>query len=231
MKSVGHMFRVRNEKGVALIVVLVLSAVALAVMAGLLYIVLSRTQISGLQKRYKTALEAGFGGVDIAYQFISLRGDSSSQSAFVAELTSFGINPVVSGLFVTTPASCTRSSSVACGDLPEYTGLEAKLNLPTSCWAGCSDTQNLNANDNTTFDIAFQLPGSGTAYNVYAKVVDTVLGNSGAGENLIAHGVTDPRQGERVRLPYMYTLEVEAGNANQPLESRERAKLSILYEY
>src|SRR4030042_928671 len=33
------------------------------------------TQISGMQKRYRTALEAGVGGADVTFQLITARGD------------------------------------------------------------------------------------------------------------------------------------------------------------
>ena len=46
----------RSEKGFVLIVVIVLSAVALTIVTALLYMIMSGSQISGLQKRYKTAL-------------------------------------------------------------------------------------------------------------------------------------------------------------------------------
>jgi hypothetical protein len=65
----------RNEKGIALLMILVLSAILLGVMAALLYMITSGTQISGMQKRYKTALEAGVGGINISYEFIGARGD------------------------------------------------------------------------------------------------------------------------------------------------------------
>jgi len=67
--------KLRNEKGIALVMVLVLSAIALAIMAGLIYMITSGTQISGIQKRYKTALEAGVSGADVTFQLITLRGD------------------------------------------------------------------------------------------------------------------------------------------------------------
>ena len=54
-----------NEKGIALVMVLILSAIALAIMAALVYMLISGTQISGMQKRYRTALEAGVGGADV----------------------------------------------------------------------------------------------------------------------------------------------------------------------
>ena len=52
----------RNDRGIALVMVLVLSGIALAIMAGLIYMATSGTQVSGLQKRYKTALEGGLAG-------------------------------------------------------------------------------------------------------------------------------------------------------------------------
>ena len=56
-----------NERGIALVMVLILSAIALAIMAALIYMITVGTQASGMQKRYRTALEAGKGGADISY--------------------------------------------------------------------------------------------------------------------------------------------------------------------
>lgn len=75
-KSQYSGFRVlSSEKGIALVMILILAAIALAIMAGLIYMITAGTQISGMQKRYKTALDAGFGGADISYQLIGARGD------------------------------------------------------------------------------------------------------------------------------------------------------------
>src|SRR4030067_537165 len=71
--------KIRNEKGIALVMVLVLSAIILIIMAGLIYMLITGTQISGMQKRYKTALEAGIGGADITYQIIGARIDNPVQ--------------------------------------------------------------------------------------------------------------------------------------------------------
>lgn len=68
---------VLNEKGIALMMVLVLSAILLAIMAGMIYMVISGTQISGIEKRYKTALEASYGGEAEILQFIGDRGISN----------------------------------------------------------------------------------------------------------------------------------------------------------
>ena len=69
--------RWENENGVALILVLLLSAVALTSIAGLLYMLGSVGFVSGQQKRYHTALEAGRGGVEATLQVIADRGTSS----------------------------------------------------------------------------------------------------------------------------------------------------------
>ncbi len=83
----------------------------------------------------------------------------------------------------------------------------------------------------TTYDMKFSLGGSlYPAYTAYAKIVDTVEGNSGGDEGLIGKGVVSSGSGEISVLsrPYLYTIEVDAENAANP---SERAKLSILYQY
>jgi hypothetical protein len=63
-----------NERGVALLMTLVLSAITLGITAGVLYMVTGGTQMSGTQKRYKTALEAGLGGTSVMFEVIRAGG-------------------------------------------------------------------------------------------------------------------------------------------------------------
>jgi hypothetical protein len=217
----------KNEKGIALIMVLVLSVVILAIIAGLVYMITSGTQISGMQKRYKTALEAGVGGVDITYQIIGLRGEITSINSFKNSMPSF-LN-----LDIVTPNTCITRNITDCTDIGSYTGIAAKSNLPTMCWSGCDFSQTIDPlNNPTSYDISLELPGILTTptYNVYAKIVDTVLGNSGGDEGLLKSGVVSANAGEVtvMSIPYLYTIEVDAENAANP---SERAKLSILYQY
>ena len=189
----------KNEKGIALVMVLILSAISLAIMAGLLYMVVSGTQISGMQKRYNTALEAGLGGVDVTYQLLAARGDPG------IPLTNF---------LITASATC----------------LTDKLNKSTADWnAACSSSLTITPGTTTTYDMTFQL-GAAPIYNVYAKIVDTVEGNSGGDEGLLKHGVVSAGSGEITvtSIPYLYTIEVNAEATTNPAE---RAKLSILYQY
>ncbi len=68
------MKRLENDRGAALIFVLLLSVVALITTAGLLFILGKGGYISGQQKRYHTALEAGRGGVQATLQVIGDNG-------------------------------------------------------------------------------------------------------------------------------------------------------------
>lgn len=63
----------RNEKGFALLFVLVLAAIALVMTLGMLFMVGRGSFVSGQQKRYRTAVEASRGGVEGMLQLIASR--------------------------------------------------------------------------------------------------------------------------------------------------------------
>jgi hypothetical protein len=180
----------------------------------------SSTQISGMQKKFKTALDAGFGGADITYQFISLRGVDGDNEALKDILSSLNPN-------ITTPNSCTGTdiSGVT------YQGLAAKLMTPTSTWSeGCDSSMSIIPGTATSYDMRYELTGSPTNYTVYAKIVDTVEGNSPADVGLGGEGVVTAGTGvvTVMKMPYLYTIEMDAEAVTNP---SERAKLSILYQY
>jgi Tfp pilus assembly protein PilV len=218
--------KIRNEKGIALVMVLVMSAIALAVMAGLIYMVITGTQISGTQKKYETAKEAGLGGTDITYEFIALRGDPATVSALLTEL--YAINPAV-----TTSSSCTGTNISG----TSFTGLAAKLNTRTTNTDGTSNwsaicygnSMDIYPGTPATYDMRFDLGTTPSlTYRVYAKIVNTAEGNSGLDEGLGGKGVVSTGEITVVSKPYLYTLEVDAENLSNP---SERAKYSILYQY
>ena len=64
----------RNEKGFALLFVLILAAIALVMTLGMLFMVGRGSFVSGQQKRYRTAVEASRGGVEAMLQLIASRG-------------------------------------------------------------------------------------------------------------------------------------------------------------
>jgi hypothetical protein len=208
-----------NEKGIALVMILILAAIALLVIAGLLYMITSSSQITGMQKRYKSGLEASLGGAEVAYQIIALRGISTDTTAFTTLLSS--INPVI-----TTPTGCSGTDLSG----TTFTGLAAKLMTPATTWTNCDDTVSIDPSTNTSYDMQFDLGTSPDQYRVYAKIVDTVEGNSAPDYGLGGKGVVVSGSSEVtvVSMPYLYTMEMDAQNTLNP---SERAKLSILYQY
>ncbi len=210
---------IKSEKGVVLVVVLVMSAVVLVVMTALIYMITSGTQISGLQKRYKTSLEASRGGSDLFYQVVGSRG---------IPLTLTGVNPFILG------APACSGTDIYTG--ATYTGFQAKLMTSSATWsAGCNSTLNINLNDGTPapYDMMLAI-GTSPQYNYYAKIVGAIQGNSASlgSTSLYTGSVMTGSSGAGaipvVSQPYLYAIEVDTENATN---SAERAKLSILYQY
>jgi hypothetical protein len=194
-----------NDKGIALVMILILAAIALAIIAGLIYMITSSTQISGMQKRYRTALEAGMGGVDVTYALIAARG-----------------NPNIPNI------NFSQSISDACL-IAKLNTTTSSTNWGTSCDLAKATSMSITPGDTSTYDFSFTV-GSSPQYAGYAKIVNTVEGNSGGDEGLIGKGVVSSGSGEIavMSMPYLYTIEVDTQNAANP---NERAKLSVLYQY
>ena len=68
----------RNEKGFAMVFVLVLAAISLAMTLAMLLMVSRGSFLSGQQKRFRTAVEAGRGGMEAMFQLISNRGNTDA---------------------------------------------------------------------------------------------------------------------------------------------------------
>jgi hypothetical protein len=68
----------RNEKGFAMVFVLVLAAISLAMTLAMLIMVSRGSYVSGQQKRFRTAVDAGRGGMEAMFQMISSRGNLST---------------------------------------------------------------------------------------------------------------------------------------------------------
>jgi hypothetical protein len=190
-----------NNKGIALVMVLILSLISLAIMSGLIYMVTSGTQVSGIEKRYRSACEAGKSGKEIAYQVIAARG-----------------NPF-------TAAEATALNFIAGACLNQKIDDATYVNS-TYNWGSCSSSLTITP---ATADMSFQL-GSNPAYAVYVKIVDTVLGNSGPLESaLYKTGVVINDAKKILPVPYLYSIEITTENIDNPTE--ERCNLSVLYQY
>lgn len=63
-----------NQKGIALVTALILALIAMAIAIATIYIVIQSTEVSGLKKRYTTALGATKGATEATALLISLSG-------------------------------------------------------------------------------------------------------------------------------------------------------------
>ena len=207
----------RNERGVALVTALLLTTLALAIIAAVLYIVTQGIQVSAASKRYKSALEASHGGMevftkDLIPQIFSGTASSQVATAFSTSISSLSFGPY---------SSC----------------LKQKLNNTTAQWGTAVCGPNARVIDpKSNFDATFTLkglPGQGN-YKAYAQIIDTVKGNSdksGFDNNSLlgGSGVTGTSSGiSPMHIPALYTIEVQGENETNPLE---KAKLSVLYTY
>ncbi|MDA8088205.1 MAG: hypothetical protein M0Z75_16095 [Nitrospiraceae bacterium] len=204
MKEIRKLIRpICNESGLTLVIVMVLSVVALLMMSALIYMVQSGTEISGMQKRFTTAVDAGMGGVDVTRQFIDTQGSPPNLGAINFKLTTEGSN---------------------CSTI--------KLTKPTSAWGVCNSSVVLNPADSpNSANASYDMTATLGQYTVYAKIVDTVPGNTAQGAGLVQTGVVASNSGQTPvqAVPYLYTLEVLSQGTDQSL--RERSKLTAVYQY
>ncbi|MEW6569831.1 MAG: hypothetical protein AB1390_01450 [Nitrospirota bacterium] len=212
----------KNEKGVALMMALILSLIALAIISALIYFVTQGTSISGFQKRYQTAKEAAQGDVEFVTREIIPRTIGSTN---VADLIS--IESTLGGEY--SVISLSFPSNAAC--------LREKLLLSTVDWISCSADEksfDLKKSDGSLIaDFSVTLPGVPPQpnFSVYAKIVDTIEGNTDSGGlALEGLGVTESGSGMVTpqHFPVLYRIEVQGERMNNP---DERANMSVLYAY
>ena len=189
-----------NESGMTLVIVIVLAAAALMIMSALIYMATSGTEVSGMGARYTNAFEAAVGGTDAVRGLIGV----GSAPAFAATWTS--------GAPTFSNAICT----------------DEKLNYSTSDWTlsgKCLANSNSWIISSTSYDMKLNLGGN---YTVYAKIVDTIRGNTQRSTGLVKTGVVGSSAGTVPvpAIPYIYTFEALA-NATTP----ERSRVSGVYEY
>jgi ABC-type lipoprotein release transport system permease subunit len=191
-----------NNSGVALVMALIISAIALGVMAGMIHMITGGTQMSGIQKRYKTALEASVGGMDVTIETITQRD-----------------NPQITGVSV--PAE--NVGGVDC--------LTEKLTKDTVDWdPACNDSIIIDHGNSATYDITLSLGDAPLQYDTFAKIVDTAEGNTGGDEGLLNCGVVCSNPGliTVVAIPYIYSIGVDSVNSSN---EAERARLAVMYQY
>ena len=230
---------IKNEKGIALVMVLILSLIGLAMVSAMLFMLTQGIQVSSAQKFYRTAEEASYGGMELAVQYLGSRGIMNLP---LLPLTLHG------GAAGTAYAlGCNCNDPYNYGDNRERsTNAQSdrcdKLCNPTSNWpvgTRAADTALIPADPaNMTAwraDFTYTLGVAPATFTVFTKIVDTVQGNSDVGGLVISGelggaGVVASNTGivNPPHNPYLYRVEIQSQATANP---RERARLSLLYAY
>ncbi len=201
------MKRFRDQEGVALLMTLMVAAVALAVMASLMTIMVMGTRISGLNKRFTSALEAGKGGQAVVLEYIGTRGDPDDDFM----------------------SSINWSASIS------NTCLYDKLNRATEDWDNtCDSLMVIDTGDGDTYDFSFDL-GSYTIYTKIVNTIEGNTGPTETSTSFVTQGVVTAGGGggsgsyDVVQVPYLYTMEIDTRRGTTA--NSEKARLSVLYQY
>ena len=204
---------IKNEKGIALIIALIIAFIILALGSMALYISMQSTKISGAFRQYKSSIEAAAGAFDETKRILG---------------------SIKSGSSVTFPSTL-KDSKTAC--------LQYKLTHPTTEWTGnlpgngCSanafQAESTNIDDivnQNYYDLKYLLGN----YNVYVKIANSATGNTSLSvpKDLTSGGVTANKQGAQViplpTVPYLYRMEIISEST---LNSNDKAHISLLYGY
>jgi hypothetical protein len=203
------MRNLRNEKGIALVTSLLLTLISLAIVMAVIYLLTLGTQVSGSQKRYRTTMEATYGGLDTMTKIV------------IPQAFQDTVNPP-SGLLL---------DAVFANYANHF---QAKLNNSRGKWASLGLNANeLSLDPANTPDVTFTLNGPPLQpnYTIYAKIVDTNPGNSdttgteldsGSGVSYTGSGVSPQH------IPATYRIELQGQKQNNP---KEKAKLTVFYAY
>ena len=200
-----------HRTGAALIAVTAMIVVASLVVAGVYYFLQRGTVVSGLEKRYQTAREASLGGIDVF-----------TKEVVAGVLQGSNLSVIVNNFNTSVNATVTRGATDTC--------FTTKITGATADWGACAISL---SDPKTSPDVTFRLSAvaSGQYYNVYAKIVDTVPGNSDrSGFSLEGQGVAEGGSGMIAveHFPYMYRIDTQGERLAAP---EEKAKFTILYAY
>lgn len=224
----------KNEKGIALVTSLMFTMISLVICMGLLYMITSGARTSGAYKRYKTALDASYGGTEIVTRDLMGKVLKILPSATATEFAT-SLQSALGALSTPSFSAC----------------LQMRTNYPTKEWSGAC--ANPTTNPATAPDLAFNLNGvSGSQYKVYTKIVDTrewrftsfstsaagvtvIIDNRIAGNTdrssteALSKGATSGSNSVKVpHYPYVYKIEIQGESIVNPTE---KANISALYAY
>jgi hypothetical protein len=218
-----------KQDGIALVTALLLTLISLTIVMAVMYMITQNITQTGINKRYRTALEASYGGTDIIMKemvpFILQHFNSASLETDLEG--QFG--GVVLEVNTTTVPDPLTGTTISC--------LQNKLDFSTAQWnAACNQDMAIKS----TPDLRFELQATGSqAYTVYAKIIDTARGNTDmSGLSLEGSGVGGQNPVVTPQhLPNMYRLEIQAEKESNEFIAQstgavvEKGAMSVLYAY
>lgn len=201
----------RNEKGVALVMALVFAMVGLAIVSAMMFMITQGTMMSGYNRQFRSADEAGLGAAPVAIEYITGNG--------------------------TPPAAIDLQFNAGDPANPQQPCLNQKLTLSRGSWGTsatgwtlCGGYDILDLDVAANADLIYRLPGDNNRqYRVYTKIIDTVKGNTeGGGRDQMGGQAVTYSSGEITppSLPSIYRVEIQAEDRDDP---RERSKYTLLY--
>ncbi len=198
----------KNEKGVALIVAIIVAFIILALGSMALYMSTRSTNISGRFSVYRSSIEAAYGAFRETSSILGYIKDNKS---------------------ITVPFNITDIRA---------TCLHYKLTTPTVNWTdsdlsanGClARTVSLAEDTNYNSIINYyELKFSLGDYNVYLKVVNSSTGNTQLRGNKLRKGGTTRQNIRKTPLaPYIYRIEIVAVSKLNPYDF---SHVSLLYAF
>jgi hypothetical protein len=201
---------ISKKDGIALVTALLLTLISLTIVMSVMYMITQNISTTGMNKRYRTALEASYGGTDILMKEL------------VPKILNNVLNVGDYGLINLSVDPC----------------LQEKMTNPTASWSvSCSQLPEAKTSPDVRFDLTST---GGQPYNIYAKIIDTVVrGNSNmSGLQLEGGGVGEQNPVVKPKhLPYVYRLEIQAEKASNEFVAQstgaviEKSNISVLYAW
>lgn len=201
----------KNNHGIALVTSLMLTLISMTMVMALLYVITQGISLSGQHKKYRTALDASYGGTEILVKDVMpmiMQNYSSAGMVGVVQTAFGGVGLVM--------------------DPANQSCFQKKLTTPTANWpAGCSSASNPKSSP----DITMTLPSnSGNPFRVFSKIVDTTPGNSDtSGLQLEGAGVAESSSLLTPQsIPYIYRMEIQG---ERQTSTSAQANIEVLYAY
>ncbi len=202
----------KNQRGIALIVALILSLVSLMLVGMALYVVTQGIRLSGRLRIYATSLSAARGAYEITTSVLPSIKDN--QSFDLSKINSL------------------EDSKEKC--------LHIKLNYLTQDWTsttawGTDNCYSLNEATSSNigdiekfYDLKYKLGN----YYVYIKIISSSLGNTQLPSNNLSSGGVSSSGSSNNRqsppMPHLYRIEILSENSKN---SNDQVHITALYAY